>query len=494
MLKRLICLAALLVAATPVAAQDAPHERQARQIFERLISFRSAAGHGQIAPMIAYVQETLRAGGVPDADMVAIPHEGSGALVVRVPGRDAGARPILFSAHMDVVDARPEDWQRDPFTLVEENGFFFGRGTGDNKAGVAAMISTILRLREAGRQPRRTLVFAFIGDEETGMATTGWSRRHAWVRNAEFAINTDAGGGLICDGRASRRLCIQAPRKPMRASPYRHQSGGHSTGRARQCDLPACRGAAARPGDPFPGSDQPDHARFHARHGDDPAAEPRQMRLRFVDNPGPGSARGADARPHPFGPRSAPPASRPWSRPPCRKRAAAGRGRTVNCRIFPGDTLDEVRARLFEARRRSPDCRRNHRQSDGQPGSDPREDVTARSPARSTAAIRAWRSPPIWKRARPPASSTAPPAFPLMRAPASSCGRRICSSTASTSVSRWRPSTGRSTISTPSPRNWAGCGRRGFFRHPRECGGPAYLLAPRLKEAGFPLSRMTGEV
>ena len=66
-------------------------------------------------------------------------------MLVRVPGRERG-RPILFSAHMDVVDARPEDWERSPFTLLEENGVFYGRGTTDNKAGVAALMSTILRL------------------------------------------------------------------------------------------------------------------------------------------------------------------------------------------------------------------------------------------------------------------------------------------------------------------------------------------------------------
>jgi acetylornithine deacetylase/succinyl-diaminopimelate desuccinylase-like protein len=107
---------------------------------------------------------------------------------------------------MDVVDARPEDWKRDPYKLIEENGYFFGRGTLDNKAGVVALMSTILRLQKAGVKRRRTLVFAFVGDEETGLdeanGTTRQIAAHPWVKGAEYAINTDAGGGLLApDGK-----------------------------------------------------------------------------------------------------------------------------------------------------------------------------------------------------------------------------------------------------------------------------------------------------
>ncbi len=131
-------------------------------------------------------------------------------MLVRVPGSDQNAKPILFSAHMDVVDARPEDWKRDPYKLIEEGGFFYGRGTLDNKAGVVAMMSTILRLQRSGTKPRRTLVFAFVGDEETALdepnGTTRQIAAHPWVKGAEYAINTDAGGGLARAGRTADHL------------------------------------------------------------------------------------------------------------------------------------------------------------------------------------------------------------------------------------------------------------------------------------------------
>ena len=224
-----LCFAALLFS-SPATAQDAPYQRQARQILERLVSFRTAAGQGQVPPMAAYIAETLRAGGVPAADIVTLPLEETMAMLVRVPGTDASARPILFSAHMDVVDARPEDWQRSPFTLVEENGYLFGRGVFDNKAGVTSLMSTLLRMRADGVRPRRTMIFVFIGDEETTFNTTRLVAAHPWVRNAEFAINTDAGGGMLAPNGQPLVYVIQGAEKTFASFRLTVTNpGGHSS-------------------------------------------------------------------------------------------------------------------------------------------------------------------------------------------------------------------------------------------------------------------------
>ncbi len=203
-MKKLIAFAAAAVTAVfagPAAAQSAAHEVQAREIYARVISLRTAAGQKQTPAMVAYLVEVLKAGGVPEADIATLDLEGERALIVRLPGRDQG-RPILFSAHMDVVDARREEWERSPFELIEEEGNFYGRGTSDNKAGVVALVSTILRFKAENLQPARDLVFAFVADEETGMNTTRQIAAHPWVKNAEFAINTDAGGGILDEATA----------------------------------------------------------------------------------------------------------------------------------------------------------------------------------------------------------------------------------------------------------------------------------------------------
>lgn len=230
-----LALAALGVAiAAPAAAQPDAYQAQARQMFERVISFRTSHGQGQVPAMVAYLEETLRAGGVPAGDIARIPSGETVAMLVRIPGTEANARPILFSAHMDVVDARPEDWQRDPYKLIEEGGYFYGRGTIDNKAGVVALASTILRFRKEGLKPRRTLVFAFVGDEETGLdeatGTTRMIASHPWVRNAEYAINTDAGGGLFApDGKPIIYLVQGAEKTYASFQLVVKNPGGHSS-------------------------------------------------------------------------------------------------------------------------------------------------------------------------------------------------------------------------------------------------------------------------
>jgi acetylornithine deacetylase/succinyl-diaminopimelate desuccinylase-like protein len=193
-----IVLAAFAGLALPAGAGTPSQDAAAREIYARVVAMRTSAGHAQTPAMVAYLTEVLTKGGVPATDIATLDHGEARAMLVRVPGRERG-RPILFSAHMDVVDARPEDWERSPFQLIEENGYFFGRGTMDNKAGVVALVSTILRLRAEGLQPSRDLVFGFVADEETGMETTKLIAQHEWVRGAEFAINTDAGGGLLDD-------------------------------------------------------------------------------------------------------------------------------------------------------------------------------------------------------------------------------------------------------------------------------------------------------
>ena len=215
-------------------AQQGPDQAQARQIFEKVITYRTSQGQGQVPSMVGYLESVLREGGISAENIAKLPNGETVGMLVRIPGSDPNAKPILFSAHMDVVDARPEDWKRDPYKLIEEGGYFYGRGTLDNKAGVVAMMSTILRMQKANAKPRRTLVFAFVGDEETGLdepnGTTRQIAAHPWVKGAEYAINTDAGGGLLApDGRPIIYLVQGAEKTYATFELTATNQGGHSS-------------------------------------------------------------------------------------------------------------------------------------------------------------------------------------------------------------------------------------------------------------------------
>jgi acetylornithine deacetylase/succinyl-diaminopimelate desuccinylase-like protein len=190
-----------MLCATPALAQNAaPDEvrREAREIFQAVIGFRTSEGLGQVPAMASYLAERFRSAGFPAEDIHILRSGETASLVVRYRGTGRGGKPILLLAHMDVVTAKPEEWQRDPFTLVEENGYFYGRGTLDNKQGVTVLTSTFLRLKREGFVPSRDLVIAFSGDEETGMlTTTDLATKHRTLTDAEFALNSDDGGGQL---------------------------------------------------------------------------------------------------------------------------------------------------------------------------------------------------------------------------------------------------------------------------------------------------------
>ncbi len=192
-------LAAAVVALAMQGAQAAapPDVRaEARDIFQTVIAMKTSEGFGQVPKMAEYLADKFRAAGFPSDDVHVLPFDDTAALVVRYRGAGKGGKPILLMAHMDVVTAKPEDWQRDPFTLVEENGYFFGRGTLDIKSEVALLTETFLRLKREKFVPTRDLIIAFSGDEETTMNTTKMlASLHRDLIDAEFALNGDGGGG-----------------------------------------------------------------------------------------------------------------------------------------------------------------------------------------------------------------------------------------------------------------------------------------------------------
>lgn len=219
MIKKVIyCVAGAVLAASATgyaAGQDSPFADKALEIFKTAVSMRTAKGHGQVPKLAHYLAAEFRAGGFAEDDIHLLPMGETAALVVRYRGDGStGKKPILLSAHMDVVDALPKDWQRDPFTLIEEDGYFYGRGVSDDKQGVTALTTAFLRLKAEGFVPGRDLIIAFSGDEETGMSTTDTLiTEHRDLIDAEFALVADSGGGSLNPDGSARAYLLQLGEK-----------------------------------------------------------------------------------------------------------------------------------------------------------------------------------------------------------------------------------------------------------------------------------------
>ncbi len=165
-----------------------------RDMLRHAISLHTVEGAGQVPVLAKYLADKLKTGGFADTDVEIIPVGETAALVARYRGTGTG-KPIYLSGHMDVVAAERKDWTRDPFTLIEENGYMYGRGSADMKTGVVVLVQTLIRLKEEGFKPSRDIVLLLSGDEETAMATTRELAKR--YHDAEFLLNADAGGGVI---------------------------------------------------------------------------------------------------------------------------------------------------------------------------------------------------------------------------------------------------------------------------------------------------------
>ncbi|MEO8160837.1 MAG: M20/M25/M40 family metallo-hydrolase [Arenimonas sp.] len=228
---RILLLATLATALPAAAAERSAYDMKAREIFAKVISMPTSQGLGNVPKMAEYLAGEFRQAGFPDSDIHILPVGETASLVVRYHGDGSGGRPILLMAHMDVVTAKREDWQRDPYTLVEENGYFYGRGTADIKQGVAELTSTFLRLKAEKFVPTRDLIIYFSGDEETdGKTAQDAVRNHRDLVDAEYALNADGGGGGIAEDGHDVSYGLQAAEKTYASYELTvHNPGGHSS-------------------------------------------------------------------------------------------------------------------------------------------------------------------------------------------------------------------------------------------------------------------------
>jgi len=233
-----IVVTAFAAQAQAPRAANTPHERLAREIYAELVGINTVRGVGSTTVAARAMARRFTDAGFAAADVrVLIPPKDStkGNLVVRYRARSASKdKPILLLAHLDVVAALRSDWPRDPFTLFEENGFFYGRGSADDKAMAAIFVANLLRYKAEGWQPDRDLILALTADEEGG-DTNGveWLiANHRDLIDASYVINEGGGGVLGREGANVRPvfLSIQAAEKvPENFTLTVRNAGGHSS-------------------------------------------------------------------------------------------------------------------------------------------------------------------------------------------------------------------------------------------------------------------------
>jgi acetylornithine deacetylase/succinyl-diaminopimelate desuccinylase-like protein len=208
MLKSAILTATALATTTALAAppvQTPADSAATRAMFERIINTPTVLGRSKVPEMATYLADEFKRAGFPAADVMVMPYDTTNdagdqtdktaALMVR--WRSGGkARPIMLMGHMDVVEAKREDSTTDPFVLTEKDGYYYGRGTIDMKAGIVGIARALIQLRASGWKPKRDIVVFFTGDEETNGigADRGATDWRAMLGNPEIGLNADGGG------------------------------------------------------------------------------------------------------------------------------------------------------------------------------------------------------------------------------------------------------------------------------------------------------------
>jgi acetylornithine deacetylase/succinyl-diaminopimelate desuccinylase-like protein len=230
-------LLAAIVLTAPLSAQTQParsaDDQRARNVFEQLININTTGSSGSTTVAAEAMAKRLLDAGFPAADVQVIGLEGSKNynLVARFRGTGS-QKPILLLAHLDVVEAKRDDWSLDPFTFVERGGYFYGRGTQDIKDGAAILVATLVRLKQEGYRPNRDLILALTAGEEGGSDYNGvaWLlAHHRELIDAVYVLNMDAGDPVIVNGKRLMRP-VQASEKVYVTFKLEvHNPGGHSS-------------------------------------------------------------------------------------------------------------------------------------------------------------------------------------------------------------------------------------------------------------------------
>ncbi len=205
--KTMLGLCILLFFHTARATPLTDSQQDFRELYRQLVEINTTLSSGSCTEAAEAMAAHLRSAGIPEKDIhVIVPADlpRQGNLVASIPGNSTDTGALLLLAHIDVVEAKPEDWERDPFTLVEEDGYFYGRGTADDKGMAAIFVDVLMRMKASGYRPERTVKLALTCGEETPNTFNGVRyllQNHRDLVDADFALNEGGRGILDSDGR-----------------------------------------------------------------------------------------------------------------------------------------------------------------------------------------------------------------------------------------------------------------------------------------------------
>ena len=334
-----------------------PDQAVFRDLYKELVETNTTLSSGSCTLAAERIAAHLKAAGFADRELTlfSVPeHPKEGGIVAVLPGTSKTAKPMLLLGHLDVVEAHRADWSRDPFTLIEENGYFYGRGTADMKGMDATWVDALMRFRRAGYHPKRTIKMALTCGEETTYAFNGaeWlAQNRPELIAAAFALNE--GGGGRTDGHG--KLLVESMQVGEKASQnYRLETvnpGGHSSIPIRDNAIYELADALVRVRDyEFPMKFTETTRTYFATAGAARADELGHAMVALAKNPENQAAAALVSRDRAY---------HSMLRTTCVATLLDGghannalpqrAGANVNCRIFPGETVEGTRAALTAA-------------------------------------------------------------------------------------------------------------------------------------------------
>jgi acetylornithine deacetylase/succinyl-diaminopimelate desuccinylase-like protein len=348
---------------TAVLAQELPMESLRpdqsafRALYKELVETNTTLSAGSCTVAAERIAAHLKAAGFDDKDITLFAepdHPKEGGIVAILAGKSKSAKPMLLLGHLDVVEAKREDWVRDPFTLVEENGYFYGRGTSDMKGMVATWVDAMMRFKQSGYRPQRTIKMALTCGEETTYAFNGaqWlAKNKPDLISAAFALNE--GGGGRTDGHG--KVVLQSMQVGEKAvQNYRLETtnaGGHSSIPIRDNAIYELADALAKVRDyEFPVKLSDTTRAFFAKSGATRNDELGRAMVAVSRNPNDAASETIVSKDRSY---------HSMLRTTCvatlldaghANNALPQRaGANVNCRIFPGETVESTQAALVAA-------------------------------------------------------------------------------------------------------------------------------------------------